>query len=40
MNESAEWNIWNAEKKVSFIDTSAWTKSLISMLMIFEKKLN
>ena len=40
VNGLTEWNIWNAEKKVSFINTPAQTESLISMLMIFEKKLN
>ena len=39
-DESAEWNIWNAKKKISFINTFAWIKSLISILTIFKKKLN
>ena len=39
-DESAEWNIWNVEKKISFIDTLAQIELLIFTLMIFKKKLN
>ena len=40
MNGSTEWNIWNAEKKISFINTPAQIESLIFMSAIFGKKLN